>query len=142
MKKIFFMIPLMAMALASCDPSTDEIKPAANISAEQLTSSLQISAKSEGNNNLTITTSPTRYIRVYDENGGMLGEGTKVSYQVLPPNTSLTVYCETINEDATLVKSGTKSINVTEYTDVPKQYEEALRIKLLTHSVRLEHRSI
>lgn len=124
MKKILFMIPLMAMALTSCDPSVDEISPVGNISAEALTNSLQIKAQSEGNNNLTIYTSPTRYINVYDSDGNKLGEGTEVEYQVLPPTTSLSIYCETMNEDGTTTTSGSKDVTVSEYTDVPEQYTE------------------
>ena len=58
-KKILYMVPLMVMALglASCDPSHDDEGPNASVTSDELTQEVRITAKSEGNNNLTIITS-------------------------------------------------------------------------------------
>lgn len=46
MKKILFAIPLLAAMFASCEPAVDEISKGANVTAEQLTSSFELVAKS------------------------------------------------------------------------------------------------
>ncbi len=123
MNKILFAIPLAALALTSCDPAIDEESPRSGITADELTQYLTVKQDSEGNNNMTFYTSPTLYIRVYNaESGSKLGEGTIVTYQDLPPEKTLSYYCETINEDGTVVKSGTKQVSVTNFTNVPEQY--------------------
>lgn len=123
MNKILFAIPLVALAFTSCDPSIDEVSPAAPISAEALTQGLTAKQESEGNNNMVFYTTPTRYIRVYNaETGAKLGEGTAVKYQDLPPEKNLSFYCETIEEDGTVTKSNTKQVTVTNFTKVPEQY--------------------
>lgn len=58
MKKILFAAPLLSLFFAACDPIVDEIGKNSNITAEELTNSFTISAKSEGNNNLTFNVSP------------------------------------------------------------------------------------
>ena len=120
-KNILYMVPLMALALglASCDPSHDDEGPNASVTADELTSEVQITAKSEGNNNLTIFTSPTRFIKVYDATtDALVGTGTAVKYQVLPGSDEASVYVETANQDGSITKSGAKSIKVTNYTDL------------------------
>lgn len=66
MKKILFAIPLLAAMFASCEPAVDEISKGANVTAEQLTSSFELVAKSAGNNNITIKMNPVHYVWVYD----------------------------------------------------------------------------
>ena len=120
-KKILYMVPLMVMALglASCDPSHDDEGPNASVTSDELTQEVRITAKSEGNNNLTIFTSPTRYIQVYDaDTKALVGSGTAVKYQVLPGSAEATIYVVTANQDGTLTTSGTKSIAVNNYTDL------------------------
>lgn len=120
-KNILYMVPLMALALglASCDPSHDDEGPNASVTADELTSEVQITAQSEGNNNLTIFTSPTRFIKVYDATtDALVGTGTAVKYQVLPGTDEASVYVVTCNQDGTTTKSGVKSIKVTNYTDL------------------------
>lgn len=120
-KNILYMVPLLALALglASCDPSHDDEGPNASVTADELTSEVQITAKSEGNNNLTIFTSPTRFIKVYDATtDALVGAGTAVKYQVLPGSDEASVYVETANQDGSITKSGAKSIKVTNYTDL------------------------
>lgn len=126
-KRIFFTAPLMALGflmLTSCDPSHDNESPISAVSSEQLTNELQITAKSEGNNNLTVFTSPTRYIKVYDSTtGAMMGSGTLVKIQIAPPQTEASYYVTTAAMDGTTsVKSGVKSISISEYTDLPAIY--------------------
>lgn len=127
MKKILFAVPMVAfgmMLMTSCDPSHDDESAIKAVSAEQLTSELQVTAKSQGNNNLTVFTSPTRYIKVYDATtDNMVGSGTLVSIQIAPPQTEATFYVTTAAMDGTsAVKSGSKSITITEYTDLPEIY--------------------
>ena len=110
---------VMALGLASCDPSHDDEGPNASVTSDELTQEVRITAKSEGNNNLTIFTSPTRYIQVYDaDTKALVGAGTAVKYQVLPGSTEATIYVVTANQDGTLTTSGTKSIAVNNYTDL------------------------
>lgn len=114
----------LALMVVACDPSKDNEGPDAAVTSEQLSNSLQITAKNEGNNNLTICTSPTRYIQVFDASDGtMVGQGTNVKVQVVPPEGERSYYVETKNWDGSVVKSSPKSINVTEFTDLPKIYE-------------------
>lgn len=124
MKKIFLAMAALALMVVACDPSKDNEGPDAAVTSEQLSNSLQITAKNEGNNNLTICTSPTRYIQVFDASDGtMVGQGTNVKVQVVPPEGERSYYVETKNWDGSVVKSSPKSINVTEFTDLPKIYE-------------------
>jgi len=119
MKKILFAVPLLTVMFSfmACDPITDKEGPGASVSADELTSDLQITAESEGNNNLTVFTSPARFIKVYDASDNSLaGSGTDVKIQVLPGYTKVSYYVVTANEDGSTTKSGTKSISVSNYT--------------------------
>ncbi len=125
MKKIFFAAPLLvAMLLVACDPSTEEYgSPAASVTADELTSELQLNPKSTGNNNITVITSPARYIKIYNANTDvLLAQGTNQTVQIVPPTTTASFYVTTMNQDGSITKSGTKSIDVTEYTDLPSIY--------------------
>lgn len=129
MKKNIFAAPLLALmmtALTSCDPSHDNESAIGAISPDQLTQELQITAKSAGNNNLTVFTTPTRYIKVYDaKTNSLMGTGTSVKIQVAPPTTEASFYAVTAAMDGnTSVKSGSKSITISEYTDLPAIYDK------------------
>jgi hypothetical protein len=124
MKKIVYgMLAVFAVLLSftSCSPSHEDFSPKASISSDQLTASLILTQQSPGNNNFTISTSsPTRYIKVINANtNAEMGNGTTVSVQVVPPDKALNMYIETMNEDGSITKSATKSVAVTEYTDLP-----------------------
>ncbi len=119
MKKILFAAALLAFTMSSCDPQQDDGSPAANVTSEQLSQEVQITAKSEGNNNLIVSTSPTRYIYVYDaETNALVGNGTAVKVQVLPPARTVSYYVQVTGEDRTVAKSAPKSIDVKEFTDL------------------------
>ena len=60
MKKILFMIPLLALLFTACDPTSEDNGPGANISAEELNNGFTITQESDGNNNLTFNISPAR----------------------------------------------------------------------------------
>ncbi len=123
MNKILFAMPLVALAFTSCDPSIEEVSPVAPITADALTQGLSVTQESDGNNNMAFFTTPTRYIRVYNaETGSKIGEGTYVTYQEVPPEKTISFYCETVNEDGSVVKSGAKSVSVSNFTKVPEQY--------------------
>lgn len=123
MKKIIFATPLLALLFVACDPISDNNGPGASVTADELTSELQFKPKSAGNNNITIVTSPARYIKVYDSNTQkLLKEGTAPVVQVVPPTTTPSFYVETINPDGSVIKSSSKSITVTNYTDLPNIY--------------------
>lgn len=115
----------MALLLVSCDPSHDENGPDAAVTSEQLTQEFQMVAKSQGNNNLTVYTSPSRYIRVYSASTDTkVGEGTSVTVQVVPPAGEYSYYIETMNQDGTTTKSQPKSIAVSEFTDLPAIFND------------------
>lgn len=125
MKKIFLAMAALALTVVACDPSHDNEGPDASVTSEELSDGLQITAKSDGNNNLTICTSPSRYIQVFDASDGtMLGQGTNVKVQVVPPAGERSFYVETKNWDGSVVKSAPKSITVSEFTDLPKIYSD------------------
>ena len=131
MKKILFAAPLLAMAmcLTACDPSQDDEQAQPAVSASELTQELQIEAKSTGNNNLTVYTTPTRFIWVYDAtNDQLLGSGTKVKVQVIPPVTKASYYVVTRNMGGQTTKSEAKSVDVSEYTDLPEIYDKIFKI--------------
>ena len=124
MKKIVYgMLAVFAVLLSftSCSPSHEDFSPKASISTDQLNTSLILTQKSPGDNNFTISTSsPTRYIKVFNANTNTaMGSGITVSVQVVPPDKALNIYVETMNEDGSITKSATKSVAVTEYTDLP-----------------------
>lgn len=124
MKKILFMMSALALMFTSCDPSKDSEGPDSNVSADELTAGFTIKAKSEGNNNLIVSASPARYIWVYNaEDGSVLGQGTNVEIQEVPPVGERTYFIETMNQDGTKVRSAVKSITVTEFTDLPAIFE-------------------
>lgn len=123
MKKILFAIPLLAAMFASCEPAVDEISKDANVTAEQLTSSFELVAKSAGNNNITIKMNPVHYVWVYDASTDIvIAQGTNPVVQIVPPAREVGIYLSTINQDGTVVKSSPKTINVTEFTDLPDIY--------------------
>ena len=123
MKKILFAMPLFAMLLVACDPIVDEISPDPNVTPENLT--FELVAKNQGNNNIRIVPTPSRYVKVYDATSDTkLAEGTAPSVQVAPPNKELQVYITAINSDGSITKSASKSIAVTEYTDLPAIYAD------------------
>lgn len=125
MKKILFAAPLLSLFFAACDPIVDEIGKNNNITAEELTNSFTISAKSEGNNNLTFNVSPTRYVKVYDAGTDVcVAMGTAPTCQIVPPARSLDFYITAINQDGSITKSETKSINVKEFTDLPAIFND------------------
>lgn len=126
MKKIILaLLPLLTIVFASCDPSYENTDMQDSITADELTSALSITAKSQGNNNLTVSASPARYIKVYNADGdGLLAQGTgNLTIQVAPPARDFSIYATTMNYDGTLVKSGTKTIAVSEFTDLPEVFE-------------------
>lgn len=125
MKKILFLLPVLAMLFTACDPAVDDIQPGANVSVEDLTNSFELVAKSEGNNNITVVLDPVRYVKVYNADGdGLLCEGVSPSFQAVPPMENLNIYITAINQDGSITKSDTKSILVTEYTDLPAIFED------------------
>ena len=79
MKKILFMIPLLALLFTACDPISEDNGPGSNISSEELTNGFTITQESEGNNNLTFTVSPSCYVKIYNaDNDGLVTQGTGV----------------------------------------------------------------
>lgn len=131
MKRIAYFITLLALTASSvsCDPSHDDESGATVVSSEKLTEAFQIIPKSQGNNNLTITTTPSYYIWVYDANTNQsLGSGTTVDVQVIPPATQGSYYIETRDMVGNVSKSGVKSVSVSEYTDLPKIYDRIFKI--------------
>lgn len=131
MKKILFTLPLLfAMLLVACDASIDDQQPGASVTVEELTNSFQLVPKSAGNNNITVTLSPTRYVKVYSaDNNALLAEGTNPNFQITPPTTELGVYITTINSDGSITQSSTKTITVSEYTDLPAIYEQVFGLE-------------
>lgn len=125
MKKILFLLPLLAMLFTACDPAVDEIQPAANVTVEDLTNSFQLVARSEGNNNISVALDPVRYVKVYNaDTDALLCEGTNPSFQDVPPAKTLNVYVTVINQDGSITKSDAKSIVVSEYTDLPEIFKQ------------------
>lgn len=97
----------------------------ATLTAEQLTSALTIVPKNAGNNNLTFVTSPAQYIKVYDaETDEMVASGTMPTFQVVPPAREVSFYVTTVGQDGSIVKSSAKSLQVSEFTDLPAIYND------------------
>src|SRR5574344_172213 len=109
MKKILFVASMLALLFTACDPSVDDKSASGDISSADLTSDFTITAESEGNNNLTIFTSPSRFIKVYDSTtGDLLGSGTMVKCQVTPPATAPSFYITTDRKSTRLNSSDVK----------------------------------
>lgn len=113
---------MLALLFTACDPTSEDNGPGADINAEELTNSFTITQAGEGNNNLTFTINPARYVKIYNaDNDALVAQGTgTLKGQVIPPTTEGKYYVEAINPDGSIVKSSVKSVNVTEYTDLPK----------------------
>ncbi|MCF2597207.1 hypothetical protein I6E10_00270 [Phocaeicola barnesiae] len=130
MKKILFALPLLfAMIFAACDATIDDKQPAASVTADELTNSFELVARSEGNNNITVALSPVHYVKVYSSDNTLLAEGTNPTFQVTPPTTDLSVYITVINQDGSITKSSEKSIHISEYTDLPAIYEQVFGLE-------------
>lgn len=100
-----------------------------SVSADDLSNSFELVAKSEGNNNITVRQSTARYIKVCSaDNDAVVVEGTSqnLSFQVVPPAREVSYYISTINQDGTVVKSSAKSLNVTTFTDLPVIFDAIL----------------
>ena len=124
MKKILYSAPLLAL-LVACDPACQEFDMDATLTAEQLTSALTIVPRNAGNNNLTFVTSPAQYIKVYDaETDEMVASGTMPTFQVVPPAREVSFYVTTVGQDGSIVKSSAKSLQVSEFTDLPAIYND------------------
>ena len=124
MKKILYSAPLLAL-LVACDPVCQEFDMDATLTAEQLTSALTIVPRNAGNNNLTFVTSPAQYIKVYDaETDEMVASGTMPTFQVVPPAREVSFYVTTVGQDGSIVKSSAKSLQVSEFTDLPAIYND------------------
>ena len=124
MKKILYSAPLLAL-LVACDPACQEFDMDATLTAEQLTSALTIVPRNAGNNNLTFVTSPAQYIKVYDaETDEMVASGTMPTFQVVPPAREVSLYVTTVGQDGSIVKSSAKSLQVSEFTDLPAIYND------------------
>lgn len=126
MKKILFMIPLLALLFTACDPTSEDNGPGANISAEELNNGFTITQESDGNNNLTFNISPARYVKIYNaDNNGLVAQGTgSLTTQVVPPVTSANYYVEAINPDGSIVKSSSKGVTVNNYTKLPAIFDQ------------------
>ena len=126
MKKILFMIPLLALLFTACDPASEDNGPGANISAEELSNGFTITQESDGNNNLTFNISPARYVKIYNaDNNGLVAQGTgSLTAQVVPPVTSANYYVEAINPDGSIVKSSSKGVTVNNYTKLPAIFDQ------------------
>lgn len=120
------MIPLLALLFTACDPTSEDNGPGANISAEELTNDFSISQESEGNNNLTFNLAHARYVKIYNaDTGGLVAQGTNsLKAQVIPPTTTANFYAEAINPDGSKVKSTTKSVTVSNYTNLPAIFDD------------------
>ncbi|MCR5077658.1 MAG: hypothetical protein K6A82_06440 [Prevotella sp.] len=130
MKKLLYAAPLLALALTftACDPSQDDESAQQVVSSEELTQEFQLVPKSEGNNNFTVYTTPSRYIWVYDAaTKQKVGEGTKVNIQVIPPTTDASFYIETRDMAGNSSVSSAKSAKVSEYTDLPEIYDKVFK---------------
>lgn len=125
---IYLLLPLVTVLFASCDPTTEELgSPSKSITSEALTNSFTLTAKSEGNNNITVSVDPINYVRVHSaENDAILAQGrtSELKFQVIPPAREYGVYLTTINADGTITKSDTKTVNVTEFTDLPEIFDQ------------------
>lgn len=125
MKKILFAAPLLALLFTACDPAVDEVERGANVTTEELTDGFTITAKSEGNNNLTFHVNPVRYVKVYDAStDACVAMGTAPTCQIVPPARSIDFYITTMNQDGTITKSGTKNVNISEFTDLPAIFND------------------
>ena len=122
MKKILLAAPLLALFFTACNPIVEEVGMDSSVSADDLSNSFELVAKSEGNNNITVRQSTARYIKVCSaDNDAVVVEGTSqnLSFQVVPPAREVSYYISTINQDGTVVKSSAKSLSVTTFTDLP-----------------------
>ena len=64
MKKILLAAPLLALFFTACNPIVEEVGMDSSVSADDLSNSFELVAKSEGNNNITVSQSTARNIKV------------------------------------------------------------------------------
>lgn len=131
MKKNIILSGLMAfvLSLTSCNFLQEDETGSMVISSKKLTEAFLITPRNPGNNNITITTSPSCYFWVYDaETDRALGSGTTVNVQVIPPAKSAKYYIVARDMMGNTSKSDVKSIDVNEYTDLPEIYNKLFKI--------------
>lgn len=117
----YITMALIAGALASCEPTTEEAPELSpNLTAEDLQSRVTLTQTTANQNKFTYETNPTMTIQVLDQDGNILSYGTKGEITGVPPLSALTV--RAINQDGSIV-SFTNEYTITEYIDVPAIYK-------------------
>lgn len=117
MKKLILCAVAALGLFTACDPSIDNEGPAANITSEELTKGFEITAKTEGNNNLTVNS--RNYVWICDATTDkVLGKGYNPSIQILPPARDVKFYALWKGADGQEVKSDVKTVKVDNFTDL------------------------
>lgn len=122
MKYIYLALPLAALLLTSCDPSKDDENTPAPMSSEQLASEISITQDPANSNCVTLNTGKGGYVRITDETGALVYQGTGGYFEVSPGGSeNQTWTIEHANFDGTTT-STTKAVTITQYLNVAPEW--------------------
>ena len=120
MKKILFALPLLSLCFVACDPAEEEA-PAMpkSVSSEELKSVVTIQQVVKNQNKIRVTTTPSTFVHVCDQDGNLLASGTDCDIIGIPPLTEIVVKSRNLDGSEAVVK---QPVSITEYVDVPAIY--------------------
>lgn len=120
MKKILFALPLLSLCFVACDPAEEEA-PAMpkSVTSQELGNMVTIEQVVANQNKFRVTTSPSMFVHVCNQDGALLASGTDCEIIGIPPLTEISVKVRNLDGTEAVVK---KSVTIKEYVDVPEIY--------------------
>lgn len=123
MKKIYLALPLAVLLFTACDPSEDDKSAPAAMSSEQMASQITITQDPANSNCVTLSTGGAGYVKVTDETGALVYQGTGGYFEVSPGGAAdQTWTIERANFDGTTT-SVKKSVTINQYLNVAPEWK-------------------
>lgn len=124
MKKYILAIPLFAMLLTACDPTTEsEGSVSENMTTEKLEQAVTLTQLVANQNKFTYSTEPVTTVQILDPDGNILITGSNGAFDILPGGAELqNLTVRAMNQNGALIAIQ-KSYTVTEFIDVHPAWE-------------------
>lgn len=120
MKKILFALPLLSLCFVACDPAEEDTPSMPKlVLSEELKNLVTIEQVVANQNKIRVTTSPSTFVHVCDQDGNLLASGTDCDIVGIPPLSEIVVKVRNLDGTEAVVK---KPVTITEYVDVPAIY--------------------